>query len=665
MSIQILDIVLYSISGKRRVLSLRPGRMNIITGDSKTGKSALISIVDYCLGSSKCTVPSGVIRDSVAWYALRITDGNSQHFIARQAPGKGKDTSSNSYYAVAHEVELPAFEVLSATTNIDTVIERLASVVGIELNLHEPIVGQTRKPLSASIRHALAFVFQPQNEISQPGHLFHKQSDNWIAQAIKDTLPFFLGAVDDDFVNKRARLREFRRQLRDCERTLARLEGIAGEGLGSAAALLSEARDVGILAADVAPEIWEEAILLLRDATKVSPEEQLVRYEQTIDQTEHGRLVESRSKLRKQLAQEQHEIDALRALLADESGFAREALEQVSRLSSLHIFKPANEPYCPLCNQPTSEQLAKPEQLKEELQRVASQLEPVAKHTPGLEALVIEQQKKLIETQYLLRENHASLEAIRQSDDRHQSLHDVSARRAHVLGRISLYLETLPQVADSSTLHGEIERFQEKIVDLEKELSDEKIQEQMDSILSVINARLTKWSVQLELEHSGSPLRLDLRKLLVVADSDSGPIPMDRMGSGANWLGCHLIAHLALHSWFVLKDRPVPRFLFLDQPSQVYFPAERDQGGSIEVLEDEDRLAVIRIFELIRDVVQDLDCGLQVIVTEHADPTDDWYQDAVVERWRNGAALIPFEWYNTEGPEGFDLSFDDEPSGRE
>ncbi len=86
MSIQILDIVLYSTQGDRRVLSLRPGEMNIITGDSKTGKSALISIVDYCLGSSKCAVPEGVIRNNVAWYGIRLTDGTSQHFVARRSP---------------------------------------------------------------------------------------------------------------------------------------------------------------------------------------------------------------------------------------------------------------------------------------------------------------------------------------------------------------------------------------------------------------------------------------------------------------------------------------------------------------------------------------------------------------------------------------------------
>jgi hypothetical protein len=290
------------------------------------------------------------------------------------------------------------------------------------------------------------------------------------------------------------------------------------------------------------------------------------------------------------------------------------------------------------------------------MQRAASQLGTVAKHTPGLEALILEQETKLGETRRLLRENRSSLEAIRQADDRLQALRDASARRAHVLGRISLFLETLPQIADTSELRSEIEELGAEIAQLEEELSDDKIQARLDSILSVIGKRLTEWSERLELEHRGNPFRLDLRKLQVVADADLGPIPMDRMGSGANWLGCHLIAHLALHSWFVRKDRPVPRFLFLDQPSQVYFPAEQDVGGSMAVLEDEDRLAVLRIFELIRDVVEALDGGFQVIVTEHADPTEDWFQAAVVERWRNGAALIPLDWLNGDGSEADDAT---------
>lgn len=45
------DIILYGEGDLTRSVSLEPG-VNIITGESKTGKSALIPIVDYCLGSA-------------------------------------------------------------------------------------------------------------------------------------------------------------------------------------------------------------------------------------------------------------------------------------------------------------------------------------------------------------------------------------------------------------------------------------------------------------------------------------------------------------------------------------------------------------------------------------------------------------------------------------
>lgn len=645
MSIQILDIVVYSSQGERRVLSLRPGEMNIITGDSKTGKSALISIVDYCLGSSSCAVPEGVIRDNVSWYGVRLSDGAAQHFVARRSPAPGRTTNSDAHYTVGGEVALPEWTALSVTTNIDSVVERLTAIIGIGLNRHEPPDGQTRHALSANLRHALAFVFQPQNEISQPGFLFHEQSNNWVAQSIKDTLPYFLGAVDDDFVAKKAKLKELRRELRDCERALARLEAITNGGPGGAVPLIAEARDVGLLPAGAAAAKWDEAIDVLRAAMAASPEEQLIRYEESTDQGELARLNDARNQLREQLRRQEDELRAMQSLLADQGGYSTEATEQVSRLSSLGIYVSSDSGCCPLCDQPTSERVPSSQQLQSELNRASVQLSSVAKHTPGLKALAVEQESKIADTRRILRDKRVEMEALRRSDDRLVELRDGATRRAHVIGRISLFLETLPEVADSSDSRRGMAQLQRHIQKLEADLSDEKVRSTLDSILSIIGRRLTEWAGRLELEHCRNPFRLDLRRMQVVADAETGPIPMDRMGSGANWLGCHLIAHLALHAWFVRRGRPVPRFLFLDQPSQVYFPAERNVGGTKADLRDEDRLAVIRLFELIRDVVAELSPGLQVIVMEHADVTEDWYQNAIVERWRDGVALIPADWH--------------------
>ena len=63
MSLQIKQIALYNVKGAVRVLNFSLGKVNIITGKSNTGKSALIDIVEYCLGRSTFNVPEGVIRD--------------------------------------------------------------------------------------------------------------------------------------------------------------------------------------------------------------------------------------------------------------------------------------------------------------------------------------------------------------------------------------------------------------------------------------------------------------------------------------------------------------------------------------------------------------------------------------------------------------------------
>jgi hypothetical protein len=646
LSIQILDIILYSLQGERRLLSLRPGAINIITGDSKTGKSALISIVDYCLGSSSCAVPEGVIRNSVGWYALRLTDGSAEYFIARRAPDAGKASNSGAYYMVGSTITIPPADQLSVTTNIETLIEQLKGIVGIDLSVHEPPDGQTRLPLTTTLRHALIFAFQPQNEISQPGFLFHKQSDNWTAQAIKDTLPYFFGVVDENYMAEKAKLRELRRLLQKQELTLARLESVASGGISEASALLSEGRNVGLVALDEAPDSWGAAIELLSTVMKTSPEEQLISYEQSIDQSELLRLNDERTNLREQLAGQKDDLNGMKTLLSDKGSFEREVGEQVSRLTSLQLFTVEEQPCCPLCDRPTD--IPSFNTLEVELQTASKQLDQVIRHIPGLETLIIDQEKKIAETKRLLRENRSVLEALRDADDRLMELRHNASRRAYVVGRISLFLETLPQIADSSELRTEIFKLQSEIKQLEANLSNENLQERLDSILSVISKDMTIWSKKLELEHSGNPFRLDLRNLQVVADTDGGPIRMDRMGSGANWLGCHLIAHLALHLWFVKKSRPVPHFLFLDQPSQVYFPAEQNLQRAATDIDDEDRAAVVRMFELIRDVVAELHPNFQIIITEHADIAETWYEEAVVERWRNGTALIPAEWISAE-----------------
>ncbi|WP_254806782.1 DUF3732 domain-containing protein [Xanthomonas campestris] len=337
------------------------------------------------------------------------------------------------------------------------------------------------------------------------------------------------------------------------------------------------------------------------------------------------------------------ELQSMSGLRTDGSNFAKESAEQVSRLESI-ILIDEDEHTCPLCSHALTETVPSAKDLRAELVSLRTQLQNVRRHTPGLDTLISEKGKELDGIKESLKSNWAALEAVRASDSRLQSMREVTSRRAHVLGRISLTLESLPTAKDNEQLRQTIEALSGQISELELQLSDESVRERIASAMSRVAALMTRWATFLELEHAGIPFRLEPKKLIVVADTEDGAVPMSRMGSGETWLGCHLIAFLALHEFFVRRERPVPRFLILDQPSQVYFPAEKGRDVNQVGEEDEDRLAVIRIFRLIVNVVQDLSPRMQVIITEHADIQEPWYQDLVVERWRNGKALVPMDW---------------------
>lgn len=641
-TVQILDVVLFSHDGRRRSLPLKPGQVSIITGGSKTGKSALIDIVDYCFCSGECRVPEGPIRRSVSWYGLRLQLASGQAFVARRCPSPRAASSEDCYVDIGDEVRLPDADELRQTTNTTGLGALLNGWCGIHDNLHVPPAGQVRQALSANFRHALAFCFQPQDEIIRRHQLFHGADDHWFAQAMTDTLPYFLGAVDDDYVRNREQLRRLREQLRAVDRRLNELKALRGGGLTKAAALLAEARDAGL--SGTVTDSWEDTVAALAEVERMPIAAVDV---QTPGGQEYGRLTEERTNLLLSQRQLRDQIEEARAFEHDGTGFSKEASEQRARLVSVGIFDGhLAGRSCPLCSRELPlDALPDASQLHSLEADLGSRLDSVVQAAPQVEKAIAQLESSLGRVQASLADNRQQMEAVRAESDRVQQSQDEAAKQAHMLGRISLYLESLPELPDTKALEEQGEQLRAACSILEESLSDERISERIDSIASILGRRLTGWAHDLELEHSRFPLRLDIRNLTIVADTNDGPVPMGRMGSGENWVGYHLIAHLALHEWFTQRARPVPRFLFLDQPSQVYFPPEkRDSEGSMAMVDEEDRRAVVRMFEFVFEIVGELAPGFQVVVTEHADIDEDWYQRAVVERWRGGLKLVPEDW---------------------
>jgi len=154
--------------------------------------------------------------------------------------------------------------------------------------------------------------------------------------------------------------------------------------------------------------------------------------------------------------------------------------------------------------------------------------------------------------------------------------------------------------------------------------------------MSKLSAIMSKWAVELDLEHCDCPYRLDINKLTVIVDRDR-PVPLHQLGSGSNWLGCHLITLFALHTFFRQNNRPVPGFIFIDQPSQVFFPPETNDHNV-------DSQEVRAIYRFIFDRINELYPDMQAIIVDHADISEQYFQDAVIEKWWEGAKLVPTDW---------------------
>jgi hypothetical protein len=222
---------------------------------------------------------------------------------------------------------------------------------------------------------------------------------------------------------------------------------------------------------------------------------------------------------------------------------------------------------------------------------------------------------------------------------------------AWVRGRIDYYLEKATQLSEDRIAG--LRRAQTALIhrvnELEAELDPERIRDAAtSSLVSIGQQRMTPMANQLGLEHADASVRVDLGRLTVVADTPTGAVYMDTgIGSAKNWVGYHLATTLSLQAHFISHQRPVPSFLVLDQPTQAFFPSD----VAAEEARDEDRRDALAQFTLMRDVVAELDNRLQIIVLEHADFDEPWFREAVVERWRDGEALIPRTWYEDEGPE--------------
>lgn len=636
---QIRELVLYGYNGKVRHLPFALGQVNIITGRSKSGKSVVGDIIDYCLGGDSCNIADGVVRDNVAWYGLLLQFEHERVFVARKNPDKGQQTTGVCYIDIGEKIEAPDNCDFSSNTNVSGIEESLTRRIGISENLNTPPEGQSRLPLAANIRHALYYCFQGQDEIAAKNFLFHHQSDDFITQAIKDTIPYFLGAISEEALTLENERSILKRKLTLEKRKLEENRNLMGGGSERAISLIGEARQAGLIDASTQIDYknYREMYSVLQTAMNWSPS--MIGSNSGMD-----RLTFLQSKLqeiRDEFDEIRISLDNARKFVGETAGYSGEAQHQKMRLESIGLFEQLtfNPGKCPLCSGTLEQPLPSVEMIKASIVNLDKSIANVTREQPKLRAFISDLEREREKKQEEIKALEAEIDGLYQQESERARLRDINARRGKVVGRISLWVESVENDTESEKQEQVVKRIEGRIKEIDDILDRDSVEERKQSALSRIQEDMTKWAKALQLEHSDNPYRLDLNKVTVVVDKPERPVPLKQLGSGSNWVGVHLIAYFALQRFFVNANRPVPRFLFLDQPSQVYFPSELDEKQI-------DWNEVNIMYQFIIDRTIELNGKLQVIVVDHADLKEDSFRQFICENWwpidKN---LVPSDWY--------------------
>ncbi len=635
MNSYIKKIIIFGRNNQKRELSLTNG-LNIISGHSKKGKSALIEIVDYCLCATIPSIPKGVISDFAELFCIVLKVDNNFLVIARP---NDSATQSKIYVALETSVNFLKDFNISYFNNLPLLKIKGAGQDNIEkflgLNITDSnIVESDVKKGKASLRNMTPFLYQYQNLIASKHALFSKMDDYNRKARILEQIPIFLGIVDAEYYSIKRQIDELDKKLKGIEReknkeTLfnsqyeKRLEGLCRTYF-----------------ANIGKELPPfNSLIELITITKELPE---------FDRSEPFKSDSIRlySKLRVKLSTKTIRLNTINTELVKIENIAINAKKSISNLS--HIKKRSEKEevidcLCPVCGNDV-------DALSEEANSINSALASLNLEVGsmvGFSRFDVEQmetlkhekrnlQKEISEINIQINEFESFNNKIKEYKDKRDSLGYLRAKIEIIVEQISNKI----QITDfgEQGIISELRLLRESLAkfDFKKDLAD---------CQTKLNGWMNKIANNLDFEEQFLPakLELDLNTLSIIHnDKKYGRIRLSDLGSGANWLAFHLSASLGFLKLFSYKKKsPVPNFLFIDQPSQVYFPRDVDShDNDIKKVEN----IYIQIVKSLKEGRKESGKYSQVIILDHADNLDlkeYHYKRYVRASWyESGNALI-------------------------
>lgn len=640
--------------------------VNVITGKSSTGKSAMIEIFDYCFGNSDYTVPEGVITDNADLYFIALsvrdyflvlgrTPKNKKAFLKYESSVPRLDELNTDYFDDQYFLPMADFRVaLGRYFGID--------IDDTDLDLSDRNFRKNNaKAPRPSVRNFTSYLLQHQNLIANKHSLFYRFDEKEKREQTIDQFKIFAGFVSQDYFIKKQQLNELNRELKVLENRKQAIEEIGKE---KEAKISEYLREYHILTGNKLVE--ENAESILSDPSnmldKIQAKKVITDYDSSELQIELDDI-EKRQALK--LAQKREKEFKLREIDTNIQ-YAERHKENISAVSTIdeaqiHISE------CPFCKQKNERLFDEANQLEEAINWLNNEL---TKTPLLLDSFVIEKNKIEVEINYIdgdLRNITAELRKLRKSVEDLKQNRSIEEQAQKVKLRIENILEDKLSDHENNYEHL-IDEKRKKIDEIEADIKENYNPEaKLNAAEKYINKAMNEIGRNLDFEQSYRPINLkfSLSSFELWHQKDNNTkVYLRSMGSGANWLYCHISLFTAIHKYFcsIGEQSLIPPILFLDQPSQVYFPTSIDNNkekfdakelkekeGKIEKL-DEDLSSVSNLFKQLvlfcKTTSKETGITPQIIITDHADNLEldvdgiDFESLVNGRRWREHGFIV-------------------------
>ena len=630
--------------------------MNVISGASRTGKSAVIPIIDYCLGAGTCSIPVKTIRKYCEWFGVVVATAQGDKLLARREPGAQRSTDDMYMLEAERIIDIPRRIVKN--TNADAVkrlLDELAGLSKLDFSGGDESTGFDGRP---SFRDLAAFAFQPQNVVANPDVLFFKANTYEHREKLRKIFPYVLGAVTPALMAKQFELGRARQELRRKERELKDAQEVSASWLADLKAKFSEAQELGLAAK---PEQELTRGQMIEQLEEIVARTDLTLSVSTLTISDalrelSGLEVEERE-VSRELTTLRHRLGEMNRMRVGVDQYHTALTLQRGRLqlSTWLVSHADHEADCPMCGSHTDSAQRKLAVLAERLQEVEAEA-GVDKELPA--AFDRELQRVTAEvgqSTERLRSVQIRKRALSGRSDEARQRQFAAQRAERFVGNLESALDLHRRLGSEGELVDEVARLKEMVQRLEAALREQDVEARKRRALHAISNNAGRLLPHLDVESPNDPITLEINDLTIKVRGTERDDYLSEIGSGSNWLSYHLAMLLALHQFFLSQPRsPVPAFLVLDQPSQVYFPKrivarpEDEENEEVEEpqLRDEDVDAIRQAFKVMGRVALDAKGSLQLIVLDHA-ARDVWGGiDGVVglPEWRNGIKLVPMQW---------------------